>query len=197
MPARLPKVGSTYYFRRAVPPKLRPYFLTERGQHRAEFMLSLDENIRNNRKGGRTTISRSLGSSSMRGVGKVGAMAKMLDRRQANISWPLPRRGASGITGASEGARIVTDTRPVRYRPMADIHRRRRATARVQVMAQAALGALETPHGVANGAIGPSAISSSKPIGESARRQRAQGAGKTKPSGLGTAARPARSGRLL
>jgi len=43
VPARLPKVGSTYYFRRAVPAKLRPYFLTDTGKPRAEFMLSLDE----------------------------------------------------------------------------------------------------------------------------------------------------------
>ena len=41
MPARLPQVGSTYYFRRAVPLELRPYFLTERGKPRTEFMVSL------------------------------------------------------------------------------------------------------------------------------------------------------------
>ena len=43
MPARLPKVGSTYYFRRGVPPRLRPYFLTEAGKPRTEFMISLEE----------------------------------------------------------------------------------------------------------------------------------------------------------
>ena len=43
MPARLPKVGSIYYFRRGVPPRLRPYFLTERGKLRTEFMISLEE----------------------------------------------------------------------------------------------------------------------------------------------------------
>lgn len=41
MPARLPKRGSTYYFRRAVPDALRPYFLTTTGKPRTEFMESL------------------------------------------------------------------------------------------------------------------------------------------------------------
>ena len=44
VPARLPQVRSTYYFRRAVPDELRPYFLAERGKPRTEFMISLDEN---------------------------------------------------------------------------------------------------------------------------------------------------------
>lgn len=43
MPARLPKVGATYYFRRGVPLRLRPYFLTEAGNPRTEFMISLEE----------------------------------------------------------------------------------------------------------------------------------------------------------
>lgn len=43
MSARLPKVGSTYYFRRAVPEELRPYFLTTAGKPRTEFMISLGE----------------------------------------------------------------------------------------------------------------------------------------------------------
>jgi integrase len=43
VPARIPKVQSTYYFRRAVPPRLRPYFLTANGNPRTEFMISLEE----------------------------------------------------------------------------------------------------------------------------------------------------------
>jgi integrase len=43
MPARLPKVGSTYYYRHAVPPELRPYLPTKSGAPRTEFMISLDE----------------------------------------------------------------------------------------------------------------------------------------------------------
>lgn len=42
MPARIPQVGSTYYFRRSVPPRLRPYFLTANGKPRTEFMVSLE-----------------------------------------------------------------------------------------------------------------------------------------------------------
>lgn len=41
MPARLPKVGSTYYFRRVIPEDLRPYFRTKTGKPRTEFMISL------------------------------------------------------------------------------------------------------------------------------------------------------------
>lgn len=41
MPSDLAKRGSTYYFRRAVPESLRPYFLTARGAPRTEFMESL------------------------------------------------------------------------------------------------------------------------------------------------------------
>lgn len=41
MPSRLPKRGSTYYFRRVVPEALRPYFLTASGKPRTEFMESL------------------------------------------------------------------------------------------------------------------------------------------------------------
>lgn len=41
MPSRLPKRGSTYYFRRVVPEALRPYFLTANGKPRTEFMESL------------------------------------------------------------------------------------------------------------------------------------------------------------
>ena len=41
MPSRLPKRGSTYYFRRVVPEVLRPYFLTASGKPRTEFMESL------------------------------------------------------------------------------------------------------------------------------------------------------------
>src|SRR5690348_9767205 len=37
----LDQVGSTYYFRRAVPAELRPYLLTATGKPRAEFKLSL------------------------------------------------------------------------------------------------------------------------------------------------------------
>lgn len=41
MPARLPKRDSVYYFRRAVPEDLRPYFQTKSGKPRTEFMISL------------------------------------------------------------------------------------------------------------------------------------------------------------
>lgn len=41
MPSDLAKRGSTYYFRRAVPEPLRPYFLTASGAPRTEFMESL------------------------------------------------------------------------------------------------------------------------------------------------------------
>lgn len=41
MPSDLAKRGSTYYFRRAVPELLRPYFVTASGAPRAEFMESL------------------------------------------------------------------------------------------------------------------------------------------------------------
>ena len=41
MPSRLPKRGSTYYFRRVVPEVLRAYFLTASGKPRTEFMESL------------------------------------------------------------------------------------------------------------------------------------------------------------
>ncbi len=43
MPARLPQVGSIYYFRRGVPKRIRGYFLTSEGNPRTEFMISLDE----------------------------------------------------------------------------------------------------------------------------------------------------------
>lgn len=41
MPSDLAKRGATYYFRRAVPEPLRPYFLTASGAPRTEFMESL------------------------------------------------------------------------------------------------------------------------------------------------------------
>lgn len=41
MQTYLDKVGSTYYFRRVVPEKLRPYFRTSSGAQRVEFKISL------------------------------------------------------------------------------------------------------------------------------------------------------------
>lgn len=43
MPSDLAKRGSVYYFRRAIPERLRPYFLTSKGKPSREWMESLNE----------------------------------------------------------------------------------------------------------------------------------------------------------
>lgn len=97
----------------------------------------------------------------------------------------------------SAGSERKGDTliRPVRCLPMAATRRSPQATARVLAVARAAP---EIPYNrAANGAIGPSAISSSKLIGRFVGRQRVRRAGRTKTGGWATVTRQARSERRL